>query len=75
MSKRSKSLNDRAVQKPSRHFGPPGLDLRVLCGIAIIAACVFLAYIPAINSEFVLDDDYLLTNNFFIKASDGPYRL
>jgi protein O-mannosyl-transferase len=75
MSKRSKSLNYRGIQEPPRYFGPPGLDLRVLCGIAIIAACVFLAYLPAINGEFVLDDDYLLTKNIFIKASDGPYRL
>ena len=47
----------------------------MLAGAAIIIMVAFLAYLPSINGGFVLDDESLLTNNLFIRASDGPYRL
>jgi protein O-mannosyl-transferase len=75
MSKRRKSLNDRAVQERPRHVATPGLDLRALCGIVIIAASVFLAYLPAINGDFVWDDDKLVTENVLVKAPDGLSRI
>ena len=36
---------------------------------------IFLAYLPAINGGFIMDDDLLLTDNHLIKAPDGIYRL
>ena len=42
---------------------------------AAIALAVFIAYSPSINGGFVLDDESLLTNNPFVRASDGLYRL
>ncbi len=50
-------------------------NLNMLAGAAIIALIAFLAYLPSINGRFIMDDDFLLTNNPFIKASDGLYRL
>ncbi|MGA2061579.1 MAG: tetratricopeptide repeat protein [Thermoguttaceae bacterium] len=51
------------------------MNLSLLAGIAIIVLVAFLAYLPSINGGFVLDDEYLLTDSPFIRASDGPYRL
>ena len=77
MSKRKKSFDDnkQARQAPLGTSVPLKLNLRVLAGIAIIVLVAFLAYLPSIKGGFILDDDYLLTNNHFIKGSDGPYRL
>ncbi len=49
------------------------LKLRALAGVVLIAAAVFLAYLPAINGGALLDDDLLLTENPLIKAADGLY--
>ncbi|MGA2797317.1 MAG: hypothetical protein ABSE63_07060, partial [Thermoguttaceae bacterium] len=77
MSKRKKSFDDnkQARQGRSGTSAPLEMNLSVLAGIAIIVLVAFLAYLPSINGGFVMDDDDLLTNNPFIKVSDGPYRL
>ncbi len=46
----------------------------VAAGAAIIAALVFVAYFPAINGRFILDDEILLTESRFIRAQDGLYQ-
>ena len=51
------------------------LPKKTLAAAAAIALAVFIAYSPSINGGFVLDDESLLTNNPFIRASDGLYRL
>src|SRR5438876_1193577 len=45
-----------------------------LLGIAVICLVSYIVYRPALNGEFVLDDE-LLTQDKLIKASDGLYRL
>ena len=46
----------------------------VLLGIAVISLVSYVVYRPALNGEFVLDDE-LLTQDKLIKVSDGLYRL
>ena len=48
--------------------------LIVPAGVAIIAVLVFVAYLPALNGGFILDDDVLLTKNPSIKAPDGLFQ-
>ena len=74
MSKRKKSSHKHAPQARSGNSVAPGLNLRVLAGVAIIAVAAFLAYFPSLNGEFILDDDRLLTDNNLIKAPDGLHR-
>jgi tetratricopeptide (TPR) repeat protein len=50
------------------------LPLGALAGAAAIAVVVFLVYFPSINGGFVLDDNHLLTDALFVKATDGPYH-
>ena len=50
------------------------LPLGMLAGAAIIAVVAFLVYSPSISGGFVLDDDQLLTENIFIKSSEGLYQ-
>ncbi len=71
MSKRNKSLSDRPEPILRRNFAQPPMNFRVLSGVAIIAACVFIAYLPAINGDFIWDDDKLLTENQLVKAPEG----
>jgi protein O-mannosyl-transferase len=75
MSKRSKSLSDRAAKDRPRYSVIPGLFFRVVSGVAIIAACVFFVYLPAINGGFVWDDDKLVTENQLVMAPDGLSRI
>ncbi len=49
------------------------LPIRILAGVALIAAAVFLVFLPTISGGSLLDDE-LLTQNNLIKASDGLYR-
>jgi tetratricopeptide (TPR) repeat protein len=51
-----------------------GPSLSVPAGVAIIAVLVFVAYLPALNGGFILDDDVLLTKNPSIKAPDGLFQ-
>jgi protein O-mannosyl-transferase len=46
----------------------------VLAGSAIIFICAVLAYYPSLRGGFILDDNFLLTENNIIKAPDGLYR-
>src|ERR1700733_7810679 len=46
----------------------------VLLGIAVLSLVSYVVYRPALNGEFVLDDE-LLTQDKLIKVSDGLYRL
>ena len=47
----------------------------MLAGVAIIVLVAFLAYLPSINGGFVLDDNYLLTENDLIQTPDGLHKL
>ena len=49
--------------------------LSVPAGVALIAVAAFIAYLPGMTGEFVLDDDLLLTNNPLVLAQDGLSRL
>ncbi len=51
------------------------LPLSVSAGVVLIAVAAFIAYLPCITGEFVLDDDLLLTNNPLVMAPDGLHRL
>ncbi len=74
MSKRKKSSQKKSL--PSR----PGtsmfsaLSIIVPAGAAAIALAALLAYIPAINGGFVLDDELLLTDSIYIRDSNGLYK-
>jgi tetratricopeptide (TPR) repeat protein len=41
---------------------------------AVLAACVLIAYIPALRADFIWDDDRFLTQNPIIHAADGLQR-
>jgi protein O-mannosyl-transferase len=43
-------------------------------GVALLVFSSFLAYWPALNGMFILDDDTYLTNNRLIVAPDGLYQ-
>jgi protein O-mannosyl-transferase len=45
-----------------------------LVAAAALVLVTFAAYLPALRSGFVWDDDATLTQNSIIKASDGLYR-
>ncbi len=74
MSKGKKSSIKRPAQVQSRISFLSALPLGVSAGVTLIVVVIFLAYLPSINGGFVLDDDDLLTDNAFIKASDGLYQ-
>ena len=71
MSKRNKSLSNCAVPILPGNSDPTVSNFCVLSGIATIVACVFIAYLPAINGGFIWDDDKLLTENELVKAPGG----
>jgi protein O-mannosyl-transferase len=75
MIKRKKSLDKYVPQAGPKTPALPALLLNVLAGAVLIMVIAFLAYLPCINGEFILDDDQLLTNNSQIKASDGLYQI
>ncbi len=74
MFKHKKSFEKHAFQSRSGTSLPSALNFRVLAGVVIIVLIAFLAYLPSLCGEFILDDDKLLTDNHLIKAADGPYR-
>src|SRR3972149_4355989 len=76
MSKRKKfsHKNKPLPQVRSGTSAATALNFRLLGGVALVALAAFLAYLPALNGGFILDDDKLLTDNRLIKATDGLYR-
>ena len=74
MLKHKKSSPKYATQARSETAASSLLALSVPVGAVLIAIAAFLAYIPCINGQFVLDDDVLLTENPLIKSTDGLYR-
>src|SRR3972149_5784940 len=76
MSKRKKfsHKNKPLPQVRSGTSAATALHFRLLGGVALVALAAFLAYLPALNGGFILDDDKLLTDNRLIKATDGLYR-
>ena len=59
----------------NRETDKTGKRLVLLAGtIAIVAGC-FTAYIPAIESGFIWDDDEYVTANPLLSAPDGLYRI
>jgi protein O-mannosyl-transferase len=75
MSKRKKSSNTHAHQVLSRTSISTVLPLGVLASVAIIAIVVFVAYLPSISGDYVLDDDRMLTENVHVKTSEGLWRI
>jgi tetratricopeptide (TPR) repeat protein len=75
MSKPKKSPDVKAPQARRRISVPFALPLSVPVGIVLIAASVFLAYLPSLNGGFIWDDHDLITDNNVIRASDGPLRI
>jgi protein O-mannosyl-transferase len=58
-----------------RETDKSGAQLAILAGaIAIVAGC-FTAYIPAIESGYIWDDDKYVTANPLLSAPDGLYRI
>ena len=47
----------------------------VWAGVIVIIAACFVAYIPAIKSGFIWDDDVYVTNDTLLTAPDGLYRI
>ena len=47
----------------------------VWAGVIVIIAACFVAYIPAIKSGFIWDDDVYVTNNPLLTAPHGLYRI
>jgi protein O-mannosyl-transferase len=74
MSKRKKSYTKRDPRGLSETSIALTLPLSMLAGAAIIVVITFIAYLPSLTGEFMLDDDILLTDNTLIKAPDGLSR-
>ena len=67
--KKSKKIKSKqAPPKEIRRF-----PRRIILGVLLILI-VFLAFLPAVKSGFIWDDDTFLTENSLIKASDGLQR-
>ena len=75
MSKRKQSSKKQLPQAGRETSVLSALPFSILAGVAIIAAAVFVVYLPSINGGFVLDDDQLLTANKLIRDADGLYRI
>ncbi len=74
MSKRRQYSRNHTSPAPTEIGVSSPLKLRIVAGITAIILITFLAYLPSINGGFILDDDIYLTNNQFIKSSDGLYQ-
>ena len=48
---------------------------RVFARIVLLLGMTVIAYFPSLTGGFIWDDDYLLTKNELVKASDGLYRM
>jgi tetratricopeptide (TPR) repeat protein len=72
MSKPKKSSHEKASKTRWRFSVPFAPPWSATAGAVLIAAAVFMAYLPSINGGFIWDDHDLITNNNLIKASDGP---
>ena len=75
MSNRKKSSDKHDSQTWSGADVPSALPFGALAGILLIIAAVSIAYFPSLNGGFVFDDDVHLTEDKFIKAADGPYKI
>jgi protein O-mannosyl-transferase len=75
MSKPKKSPDVKTSQARRRMSVSSALSLSVLAGVVLIAAAVFLAYLPSLNGGFIWDDHDLITDSKLIRASDGPLRI
>jgi protein O-mannosyl-transferase len=58
------------IDRPARPVG----RLHLLSGAALLVLLTVIAYLPALRSGFVWDDDATLTQNALMKAPDGLYR-
>ncbi|HEY4760081.1 MAG TPA: tetratricopeptide repeat protein, partial [Thermoguttaceae bacterium] len=74
MPKRKKTSNKQVSRARSGTSVQSALPLSVLAGVVLIVVAVMLAYSPAINGGFIVDDILLLTKSELIKAADGLYR-
>ncbi len=75
MSKRKKSLNERAIPDQSGTFLTTAVPLGMLVGLGLIVVIALVAYYPSINGGFIWDDYLLLVDNALIKAPDGLQRI
>jgi tetratricopeptide (TPR) repeat protein len=70
-----KKLSDKNVPRVQvTNLVQPAIPFGLAAGAALIVVLVFLAYFHSLRGGFILDDDLLLTDNYLIKASDGPYQ-
>src|SRR3954447_26450962 len=44
-------------------------------GVAIVVVATLLAYVPAMRSNFIWDDDYYVTNNSLLRSWEGLQRI
>ncbi len=65
----------RAAAKPRRQRAAArsSWNVRVLRQAALFVGLVFVAYLPSLSGGFILDDDFLLTDNPLIKSPSGLY--
>ncbi|HEY2827154.1 MAG TPA: tetratricopeptide repeat protein [Pirellulales bacterium] len=73
MSQLAQPIRSRESSKPDCSL--ENSPLRILAGLSLLIAVVFLIYWPAIHGGFLLDDDLLLTDNALVKAPNGLYRI
>ncbi|MGA2796896.1 MAG: tetratricopeptide repeat protein [Thermoguttaceae bacterium] len=48
---------------------------RTWAGVLLVIVAVFCVYLPSISGDFIFDDDIHLTEDKFIKAADGLFRI
>jgi protein O-mannosyl-transferase len=66
---------DRGTEIASSFFAWCKRRWPILAGAALLAALTLFAYSPSQSGGFLLDDDFLLTDNRLVHDSDGLYRL
>src|SRR5262249_44283562 len=67
--------NSLSTNQPNHgHFVLSSISTRV-AGALLIAGSVLLLYWPTIHARFLVDDDYLITNNWLIQSPHGLYSI
>jgi tetratricopeptide (TPR) repeat protein len=69
-----RKASDKYAARTSLRSPVQTMRLGAAAAAALIAAAICIAYFPALNGAFILDDDKLLTANRQIRDPDGPYQ-